>query len=275
MELIEREAVTRWSAVPTMVSRVCRHPEQDRFDLTSMRAISYGGSPAPPELPAMVRATFPNVRSVGNAYGLTESGTVIAVNNGADFERRPDSVGRPFPIIELRIGETDELPIPGVVGEIHLRGPMVMRGYWDDPEATHAILSDDGWLHTGDLGSVDEDGFLYVTDRAKDVVIRGGENVYPAEIEQRLGEHPDVLEAAVIGTPDPDLGEAIKALVRLVAGSVVTDDELRRFVAETLANFKVPATIERVTAPLPRNATGKLMKAVLRAGGETGLSELL
>ena len=262
LALIEREQVTRWSAVPTMVSRVCRHPERDRFDLTSMRSISYGGSPAPPGLPALVRETFPNVTSLGNAYGLTESGTIIAVNTGPDFERRPGSAGRPFPIIEVRIG--DGVPA-GVVDEIHLRGPMVMPGYWEDPEATTAILSDDGWLHTGDLGFVDDEGFLYVTDRAKDVIIRGGENVYPAEIEQRLTEHPAVVEAAVIGIPDPDLGEAVKAFVRMADDADhVTDEELQRFVAERLARFKVPAVIERVDAPLPRNATGKLLKPLLR-----------
>jgi long-chain acyl-CoA synthetase len=262
LALIERERVTRWSGVPTMVSRVCRHPERDRFDLTSMRSISYGGSPAPPELPALVRETFPNVTSLGNAYGLTESGTIIAVNTGPDFEQRPRSAGRPFPVIEVRIG--DGLPA-GEVDEIHLRGPMVMPGYWDDPEATAAILSEDGWLHTGDLGFVDDEGFLYVTDRAKDVIIRGGENVYPAEIEQRLTEHPAVLEAAVIGIPHPDLGEAVQAFVRLADDAAdVTDEELQRFVAERLARFKVPAVIERVDAPLPRNATGKLLKPLLR-----------
>ena len=265
MALIEAEGVTRWSAVPTMVSRVCRHPDRGRFDLGSVRAISYGGSPAPPELPALVRATFPNVRSVANAYGLTESGTVIAVNSGADFERRPHSVGRPFPLIEVRI----------VDGEIQLRGPMIMPGYWDDPAATAEILSADGWLHTGDIGHLDDDGFLYVTDRAKDVVIRGGENVYPAEIEQRLGEHPEVVEAAVVGVPDGDLGEAVKAFVRLAPGSTVTDDQLATFVAGALASFKVPAVWERVSGPLPRNATGKLLKTLLRSGDDARVDEVL
>jgi long-chain acyl-CoA synthetase len=264
--LVETERVTRWSAVPTMVSRVCLHPDRERYDLTSMRAISYGGSPAPPDLPALVRQTFPNVRSVGNAYGLTESGTIIAVNSGADFERRPTSVGRPFPVIEVRIGDG---------GEIQLRGPMIMPGYWDDPAATAEILDEDGWLHTGDLGSVDDDGFLYVTDRSKDMIIRGGENVYPAEIEQRLGEHPDVIESAVVGIPDPDLGEAVRAIVRLAPDAHATDGDLAAFVAETLAAFKVPAHWERTSEPLPRNATGKLLKNLLRGHGEVSLEEVL
>lgn len=276
MALIEAERVTRWSAVPTMVSRVCRHPDRDRFDLTSMRAISYGGSPAPPELPGLVRATFPEVRSVANAYGLTESGTIIAVNGGADFERRPDSVGRPFPIIEVRIGDGDsEADDTGGPGEIHLRGPMIMPGYWGNSSATAEVLSPDGWLHTGDLGYLDDDGFLYVTDRAKDMIIRGGENVYPAEIEQRLGEHPDVIEAAVVGIPDSDLGEAVKAIVRVVTGSATTDAQLGGFVEEALASFKVPSVWERVTEPLPRNATGKLLKNMLRSGGVVSLDEVL
>jgi long-chain acyl-CoA synthetase len=267
MALIEAEHVTRWSAVPTMVSRVCRHPDRGEFDLTSMRSISYGGSPAPPELPSLVRATFPNVRSVANAYGLTESGTIIAVNAGVDFEQRPDAVGRPFPLIEVRICDGDgdgHSDAAGSVGEIYLRGPMVMPGYWDDPAATAEVLSGDGWLRTGDLGRLDDAGFLYVTDRAKDVVIRGGENVYPAEIEQRLGEHPDVVEAAVVGVADADLGEAVKALVRLVEGSATTDEELAAFVGDTLASFKVPSVWERVTGALPRTATGKLLKNLLR-----------
>ncbi|HVM52519.1 MAG TPA: class I adenylate-forming enzyme family protein [Acidimicrobiales bacterium] len=272
LALIEAEGITRWSAVPTMVSRVCRHPDRDRFDLGSMRTVSYGGSPAPPELPGLVRATFPNVRSVANAYGLTESGTIIAVNSGADFDRRPDSVGRPFPLIEVRIG--DDAP-PGAVGEIQLRGPMIMPGYWDDPGASAEILSRDGWLSTGDLGHLDADGYLYVTDRAKDMIIRGGENVYPAEIEQRLGEHPDVIEAAVVGLPDPDLGESVKAIVRLVPGSTVSDEELSAFVGDALAAFKVPVVWARTAEPLPRNATGKLLKNVLRGVGDGAFDEVL
>lgn len=275
MAAIETERVTRWSAVPTMVSRVCRHEARSQYDLSSMRSISYGGSPAPPELPALVRATFPNVRSVGNAYGLTESGTVIAVNAGPGFEARPRSVGRPFPIIEVRIGAPLEDSMPAAEGEpvpgpIELRGPMIMPGYWDDPQATAEILSADGWLATGDLGYVDEDGFLYVTDRAKDVIIRGGENVYPAEIEQRLGEHPEVVEAAVVGVSHEDLGEAVEAHVRLIPSAIVTDAELGAFVAEALAAFKVPASWVRVAEPLPRNATGKLLKNEIRTGRVRG-----
>jgi long-chain acyl-CoA synthetase len=218
-----------------------------------------------------VRATFPNVRSVGNAYGLTESGTIIAVNSGADFERKPDAVGRPFPIIEVRIADSPA----GTPGEILLRGPMIMPGYWADPEATAEILDAEGWLHTGDMGRVDDEGFLYVTDRAKDMIIRGGENVYPAEIEQRLGEHPDVVEAAVVAVPDPDLGEAVKAVVRLVPGSTVTDAQLGEFVGAALASFKVPAQWVRVDGPLPRNAAGKLLKNALRGDGEVSFDEVL
>ena len=275
MAAIEAEQVTRWSAVPTMVSRVCRHAARARYDLSSVRSISYGGSPAPPELPALVRETFPNVRSVGNAYGLTESGTVISVNTGASFEGRPRSVGRPFPVIEVRIGAGGDEPGAArggepVPGPIELRGPMIMPGYWNDPEATAEILSDDGWLATGDLGYLDDDGFLYVTDRAKDVIIRGGENVYPAEIEQRLGEHPQVLEAAVVGIPDADLGERVEAHVRLAPGAALTDEELAAFVGAALAAFKVPASWVRVSDPLPRNATGKLLKNDIRASRARG-----
>jgi long-chain acyl-CoA synthetase len=266
MELIERERVTVWATVPTMVWRVVEHPDRHRYDLSSVVSVAYGGSPSAGELQRRVRETFPNVRTVGNAYGLTESSSVATVNTGADIEARPDSVGRPLPVVEVRVVGDDGEGVPtGEVGEIWVRGPIVMPGYWGKPEATAEVLTPDGWLRTGDLGRLDDEGFLYVTDRAKDMIIRGGENVYSVEVENRLVEHPDVLDAAVVGVPHPTLGEEVKAVVQVAEGSPLAADDVRRWVAETLADFKVPAHVRFTTDPLPHNATGKLLKAELRA----------
>jgi acyl-CoA synthetase (AMP-forming)/AMP-acid ligase II len=203
------------------------------------------------------------------------------VNGGADARERPDSVGRPVPGVELKIVDpaiatadiaaAESLP-PDATGEICLSGPILMAGYWNKPAETDAVLAN-GWFRTGDLGHVDEDGFLYVTDRAKDMIIRGGENVYCIEIENRLVEHPAVAEAAVVGVPHPSLGEEVMAIVRFEEGLSATPDELRQFVAETLADFKVPAYIKIADAPLPRNPSGKLLKNLLRGKAESALAE--
>jgi len=273
METIQRERVSIWSAVPTMIWRVADDPRRHDYDLSSVTSIAYGGSPSAGELQRMVRETFPNVASIGNAYGLTETSSVATVNTGADARERPDSVGRPMPVVELKIIDpmtatsdiraVASLPA-GVAGEICVRGPILMAGYWNKPAETAAVLQH-GWLRTGDLGHLDEDGFLYVTDRAKDMIIRGGENVYCIEIENRLVEHPAVAEAAVVGVPHPALGEEVMAFVRFEDAQSASPDELRSFVAETLADFKVPAYIRISVEPLPRNASGKLLKTVLRS----------
>jgi long-chain acyl-CoA synthetase len=281
MATIEREKVSIWSAVPTMIWRVADDPRRHDFDLSSVTSIAYGGSPSAGELQRMVRETFPNVNSIGNAYGLTETSSVATVNTGPDARDRPDSVGRPVPVVELKIVdpltatsdiEAAESYPAGVAGEICVRGPILMAGYWNKPIETQAVLQH-GWLRTGDLGNLDEDGFLYVTDRAKDMIIRGGENVYCIEIENRLVEHPAVAEAAVVGVPHPSLGEEVKAIVRFEEGRSATADELRSFVAETLADFKVPTYVTFADEPLPRNASGKLLKTVLRGNAEAATSE--
>ena len=160
------------------------------------------------------------------------------------------------------------------MGEVWIKGPIIMPGYWNKPEATAETVTD-GWLHSGDLGYVDADGYLYITDRAKDMLIRGGENIYCAEIENRLAEHPDIAEAAIVGVPHPTLGEEVKAVVRPEPGHTVTADQVRSWVAETLANFKVPEHVEVVTENLPRNASGKLLKNVLRGKGEVSFAETM
>jgi long-chain acyl-CoA synthetase len=264
MAIIERERIRTWVAVPTMVSRVCEQASAHAFDLTSITSVGYGGSPVPPALTKAVHDTFPSVTHQSNIYGLTETSGVATLNGGQSRLKRPGSVGRGLITVEVEIRDPAGRPTrPGEPGEICLRGPIVIAGYWNRPEATAKAIVD-GWLQTGDVGYVDDEGYLFITDRSKDVVIRGGENVYCVEIEDRLVDHPAVLEAAVIGVPHTDLGEEVRAFVQLAPDAEVSEPELRQWVAETLADFKVPAQIETSTEPLPRNATGKVLKTLLR-----------
>jgi long-chain acyl-CoA synthetase len=275
LQLIEDHQVTIWATVPTMVWRVCEHPGRHDYDTSSVTTVAFGGSPSADQLQRMIRETFPNVRSTSNAYGLTETSSVATVISGADALAKPTSVGPPVPVVDIRIADANgELVGPGGTGEILIRGPIVMPGYWGKPEATAETIVD-GWLHTGDIGHLDEDGYLYVTDRAKDMIIRGGENVYCVEIEERLVEHPAVADAAVIGVPHPELGEEVKAVVQVAPGFTLTADEVRAWVGETLANFKVPTYVDLTDEKLPRNASGKLLKNVLRGQGEVSFSETM
>jgi len=265
IRLIHEEGISAWGAVPTMVQQVLDHPDVERYDLSSLRSISYGGSPSSTDLQARAREKLGVAARVGNAYGLTETTAAVITINGDEFYERPDSVGRPHPLVEVRIAGDDGTVLPpGQRGEIQIKAPMVMAGYWRNPEATAAALTD-GWLRTGDIGEVDEDGYVYVRDRKKDMIIRGGENVYCAEIEDRIEQHPAVLEAAVIGVPHPVLGEEVKAVVHLRPDESLDAEELRAWVAATLAHFKVPSEVAFVDEDLPRNATGKVLKNQLRA----------
>jgi long-chain acyl-CoA synthetase len=275
LQLIQQEQVTIWATVPTMVWRVCENPDRRDYDTSSVTSVAFGGSPSADELQRMVRETFPNVRSTTNAYGLTESSSTAVVISGRDARERPTSVGLPMPNVELRLVDPagNDVP-PGRDGEVLIRSPLVMPGYWGKPEATAETIVD-GWLHTGDIGRFDDDGYLYITDRAKDMIIRGGENIYCVEIEQRLVDHAEILDAAVIGVAHPELGEEVKAVVQVPPGSELSGDDVRRWVAETLADFKVPAYVEITTDKLPRNASGKLLKNVLRGEGEVSFAETM
>ncbi len=275
LQLIQDEGVTVWATVPTMVWRVCEHPGRHDYDTSTVTSVAFGGSPSADELQRKVRDTFPNVKSTANAYGLTESSSVATVISGRDAVERPESVGPPVPVVEIGIVDADGNRVAdGQTGEVLLKGPIIMPGYWNKPEATAETVID-GWLHTGDIGYVDDDGFLYITDRAKDMIIRGGENIYCVEIEQRLVEHPEVADAAVIGVPHGELGEEVKAVVQLLPDSTLTEADVQAWVAETLANFKVPAYVELTDDKLPRNASGKLLKNVLRGEGEVSFSETM
>jgi long-chain acyl-CoA synthetase len=275
LSLIEAEGVTLWTAVPTMVWRVCEAPERHDYDTSSVISVSFGGSPSADEMQRRVRETFPNLKATTNAYGLTESSSVATTLTGADSLRKPDSVGLPMPTVDVAIAGPDGTHLgPNQTGEVLLRGPIIMPGYWNKPEATASTIID-GWLHTGDVGHLDDEGYLFITDRAKDMLIRGGENIYCVEIENRLVEHPAIADAAVIGVPHETLGEEVKAVVEIAAGQDPSDDEIRAWVAETLATFKVPAHIERWDGKLPRNASGKLLKNVLRGEGHVSFAETM
>jgi long-chain acyl-CoA synthetase len=275
LELIQDEQIGIWATVPTMVWRVCEHPARHDYDTSSVRTVAFGGSPSAEELQRMVRDTFPNVKGGSNAYGLTETSSVATVLSPQEAEDRPNSVGRPVPTVRLKIVDALDKELPtGEAGEVLITGPTLMAGYWGKPEATEESIRD-GWLHTGDIGYVDDEGYLFITDRKKDMIIRGGENIYCVEIENRLVNHPEVLDAAVIGVPHPELGEEVKAIVQVEPGSSLDDDGVRHWVAETLAGFKVPTYVEIRTDKLPRNASGKLLKNALRGVGEVSFEETM
>jgi long-chain acyl-CoA synthetase len=266
MQIIEREKVTAIGGVPTVMWRILESPNLETYDLTSVKRASYGGAPAAPELIDRIERVFPHMRkTLTTAYGLTETASVATAHGGDDYFAHPGSVGRAAPTVELRVVGPDGRDAPtGERGEIWIKGPTVMaHGYWRRPDANAAAFTD-GWFHTGDIGYLDADGYLYLVDRAKDMIIRGGENVYCVEIENVLFDHPDVVDAAVVGVPHRTLGEEVKAVVQLRPGSTMTADDLRDFCRERLADFKVPEHVEIRDEPLPRNPAGKVLKNLLR-----------
>ncbi|MEU0570826.1 class I adenylate-forming enzyme family protein [Nonomuraea sp. NPDC005983] len=263
LRLIERERVTTMIGVPTNAWQLMSHPDFGKYDLSSLTTLGYGGAPAPPKLLERITENLPD-RAPSNGYGMTETTALAIGNGGADYQARPDSIGLPSPVVDVRVVDPTgaELP-PGEVGELCVRGPNVIMGYWNKPEATAQTFVA-GWLHTGDLARVDEDGFVYIVDRAKDMVIRGGENVYCAEVEAALFEHPAVDDAAVIGVPDDELGEEVGAVIRLKPGTAPTSEELRSFLTGRIAKFKIPVRIWFRDTELPRNPGGKILKTRLR-----------
>lgn len=264
--LIEAERISRFGGVPTVVNRIIESGAPDRYDFSSVRSISYGGAPASPALLEKIGRAFPALEErVVQGYGLTETSPLLTLNVGADYFSHPDSVGVALPTVELKIANEAGVPLPvGETGEIWARGSNVIPGYWRRPDDNLASFVD-GYFRTGDIGRLDESGFLYITDRAKDVIIRGGENVYCAEVEAVLEAHPAIAEAAVIGVPHPDWGEEVKAIVVPGKGDVDTD-QVAMHVAAHLASFKVPSLWEVRQRPLPRNPAGKVLKSSLRTG---------
>jgi long-chain acyl-CoA synthetase len=274
MATIERERVTTFGGVPTIMWRIVEAPTFERYDLSSVVRASYGGAPAAPELVQRIHERFPSVRrTLATAYGLTETASVATAHAGDDYRTHPGSVGRAVPTVEIRVADSQGSEVPtGETGEVWLRGPTIMRrGYWNRPDATAEAITADGWFRTGDIGRLDGEGYLYLVDRAKDMIIRAGENVYCVEVEQVLFEHPDVIDAAVVGVPHQELGEEVKAVVQIRPGSTVGRDEIRSWCAARLADFKVPELVETRDEPLPRNPAGKVLKSLLR-GGDSAFS---
>jgi len=263
LELIERERITIFGGVPAMVWQVLESPDFAKRDISSVKSISYGGAPAPPELVRRIEELFPG-RAPSNGYGLTETSSVTTLNSGQDYVTHPDSVGTAVPVVSLRVVDElgNDLPA-GSVGELWIKGPNVVKGYWNKPEPTAETFTG-GWLHTGDVARIDDEGFVYIVDRAKDMVIRGGENVYCVEVEAALFEHPAVTDAAVIGIPHPVLGEEVGAVVVLKPGARATAEQLQTHVQARLAGFKVPTHVWFRDEPLPRNPAGKILKRDLR-----------
>jgi acyl-CoA synthetase (AMP-forming)/AMP-acid ligase II len=260
LRLIEKEAVTNWGAVPTMASRLIAHEGLPRYDLSSLRSFSLASAPSPPAFKARLRAAFPLAqRALADSYGLTESSTAITIASPMDLAEAPATVGRPIVTVQMEIRDPAGGALPeGEEGEICARSPFNMLGYWNDPEATSRAIRADRWLYTGDFGVI-EGGLLRVTGRRTDLILRGGENVYPAEIEEVLSEHPGVAECIVVGVDHPDLGQEVAAVVVTRAGHPLAVDELRAHAQEQLAYFKVPSRWRVTTEALPRNATGKVI----------------
>lgn len=263
LEIIQRERITNAGGVPTIAWQIIEHPRFNEFDLSSLESIAYGGAPSAPELVRRLKERFPKM-TPGQGWGMTETSATATSNVGEDYERKPSSCGVPSPTGEVRIVGADGKDVPtGEVGELWYRGPIVVRCYWNKPQATAETFVD-GWVKTGDLARVDDEGFVYIVDRAKDMLIRGGENIYCVEVENALYDHPAVMDAAVVGIPHRTLGEEPGAVVHLKPGTTATEEELRHFVAQKLAAFKVPVKVAFLDETLPRNANGKILKRDLK-----------
>jgi long-chain acyl-CoA synthetase len=263
LPLMQKERITHFGGVPTIAWQVLEHPKVDDYDLSSVESVSYGGAPAAPELVKRILQRFPKALP-GQGWGMTET-SATAVSNGAeDYQRKPASCGVTPATGESKIVGPDGAELPrGEVGELWYKGPVVVRGYWKNERATRETFVD-GWVKTGDLAKMDDEGFLYIVDRAKDMLIRGGENIYCVEVENALYDHPAVMDAAVIGKPHQTLGEEPLAVVHLKHGMKATSEELRHHCAQKIAAFKVPVEVIFWPETLPRNANGKIVKSELK-----------
>lgn len=275
MAQIESEQCTSWGAMNTVLHRIIAHPNFTDYDLSSLKQVGGGGAPTAPELQRKILAAFPSLRegNLGHGYGSTESGALATVIGGAEWREHPTSVGTPQPTVAVEIRDDQGVALPeGEEGEVYVRSPLNMLGYWNRPEQTAETLLTGRWLRMGDWGHL-KDGRLYLASRRRDLILRASENVYPGEIENRLVEHPGVLEAAVVGVPHEELGQEVKAFIVCEPDQSVNAVELSAFVAAKLAYFKVPVHWEIGTTPLPRNPTGKVLKNVLTGEAENRFVE--
>ncbi|MFC2017047.1 class I adenylate-forming enzyme family protein [Chloroflexota bacterium] len=275
MELVEAEKANRAMMVPTMLKQLMGHPDFNKHDLSCLRVITYGAAPMPLEVIKKAVDVFPGVSFI-NAFGQTETASTITtlgpedhIIAGTEEEkekklRRLSSIGKPMSDVEMKIVDEDghELPL-GQVGEIVARGPRVMTGYWKDEEKTEKTIDKEGWVHTGDMGYVDEAGYFFLAGRSTDMIIRGGENISPEEVEIALHSHPKIEEAAVIGIPDEEWGEQPRAVIVLKQGETATADEIIEYCRAKMSSFKRPRSVIFVNE-LPRNPMGKVLKRVLR-----------
>lgn len=264
IDLIESERVNATTAVPSMVWQVLESPALAGGDLSSLAAFGYGGGAAAPELTARFAKVFPWIPP-RQGYGATETSSLSLVNAGDDYLARPDSIGIALPVVDVRVLRADGQDAgAGEAGELLIRGPNVVAGYWNQPDASGEAF-EDGWYHTGDIVRRDDEGFVYLLDRAKDMLIRGGENIYCVEIESALVAHPSVLDAAVVGLPHRVLGEEVAAIVQIKPDAELSEAELQSFVRDRLAAHKTPVRIDVRRSELPKNAAGKTLKRELRA----------
>jgi acyl-CoA synthetase (AMP-forming)/AMP-acid ligase II len=264
LRLLAEHRITVFAGVTTMLQLLVMDPGFSARDLSELRLFVLGGAPVQESVLDLAAEHLPQT-VLGNAWGLTEATSIVTYVDGADFQGHPTSVGRPAPGVEVRIwddGAAAFADAPDAVGELCVRGPVVTAGYWGKPEATAGAFLD-GWLHTGDIGSLDAEGYVRVLDRTKDMIIRGGENVYSLEVENAISSHPDVAMVAVFGRPDPIFDERVCAALTLREGATTTEDELRAWTAESVADYKVPVVWEFLPE-MPLGPTGKILKQALR-----------
>lgn len=264
LKTIQQERITFGAGVAAMFWVILNMTPWKDYDLSSLRHFVFGGSPVPVELFHQMIKAFPHVQ-FGNVFGLTEATSIVTWNMHADILRIPESVGQPVPIVEMKVVDpvTDQELPAGEVGELLVKGPTVVKGYWNKPEATRQAFVD-GWVHTGDLGTMDSDGYVYVVDRIKDMIVSGGENIYCIEVENAIMQHPAVLEVGVVGVPDPVMQEAVKAVVFLKPGAAATEQEILDHCKKLIASYKKPKQVVFSKAMLPRNPGGKILKSALK-----------
>ncbi|MGD2131363.1 MAG: class I adenylate-forming enzyme family protein [Maricaulaceae bacterium] len=263
MKLVEKLKLTSIGGVPTIPWQVLEHPDREKYDLSTLNHITYGGAPSSPGLVRRINEFAPEA-IIGEGWGMTETSATFTSVQSEEYIAHPDSCGPPVPVCDVRIVDEDgnDLPVGGV-GEVWAKGPNVVKEYWNKPEATAETFVD-GWIKTGDVGRVDDEGRLYLVDRAKDMIIRGGENIYCVEVEDVLYDHPAIMDAAIVPIPDKTLGELPAAVVTLKPGKTATEEEVIEHVKSRLAKFKAPVKVVFQTETLPRNPNGKIMKAELK-----------